>query len=291
MRFLDANTHYRNKYGAKVYRVAVSLDVTCPNRDGTKGTGGCIFCSAGGSGEFASKASQSITEQIDCGIELISSKIKGDAKYICYFQSFTSTYCQASYLREKLLAAASDPRIVAITIGTRPDCLSDDILDVLSEVNSLCEVSVELGLQTSNETTARLINRCYPLEVYDEAVKKLRLRGIEVVTHIILGLPNETTEDALNTVRHALSCGTNGLKFTCLYVASGTKLEELWRDDKYQEMSMDEYFAMLDACLEIVPSDIVIYRITGDCPKKILLAPMWTANKRAVINYINNKYK
>ena len=287
---LTANEHYKQRFGCKMYKASISFAKTCPNRDGTKGTGGCIFCSAGGSGEFASCVEMSITKQIDDAIEKVSRKAGPDAGYIAYFQSFTSTYCRAEELAEVMDEAISHPKIKALSIATRPDCLPQDIVKVLSERVERIPVYVELGLQTSSDETAKLINRCYETRDYDDAVMRLKQAGVNVITHVIFGLPEETEEQMLESVKHCVDAGTDGIKFTCLYVLKGTVLEQMWRSGVFEVLGEEEYFDIVEKALKLLPSDIVIHRLTGDGPKKLLLAPMWTADKRSVINYINRRF-
>ena len=274
-----------------MYRVSLSLDVTCPNRDGSKGTGGCIFCSAGGSGEFAVKTDQTPDQMIDEAISRVSHKAGEDAGYIAYFQSFTSTYCSTGYLDRFLAAALDHVRIEAVCIGTRPDCLPDDMTDLLAQYNSRIPVYVELGLQTSNDKTAELINRCYPTSEFTKAAGKLKDKGIDVIAHVIIGLPGEGKDNVLDTVRTVCAAGCHGIKFTCLYVLEGTKLYDMYVNKEFEVLGMEEYFDIVDEALDIIPDDMVVYRLTGDGPKRILAAPEWTKNKRAVINYINRRFR
>lgn len=287
---LTANEHYKQRFGCKMYKASISFAKTCPNRDGTKGTGGCIFCSAGGSGEFASCIEKSITEQIDDAILRVSKKAGPDAGYIAYFQSFTNTYCRAEELADAMDEAISHPKIKAVSIATRPDCLPDRILEVISERAWKIPVYVELGLQTSSDETAKLINRCYETRDYDGAVKRLKHAGVNVITHVIFGLPGETEEQMLASVKHCVDAGTDGIKFTCLYVLKDTVLEQRWRSGSFEVLGEEEYFDIVEKALKLLPSDVVIHRLTGDGPKKLLLAPMWTADKRSVINYINRRF-
>jgi len=273
-----------------MYKASISLDVSCPNRDGSKGRGGCIFCSAGGSGEF-SEAPGDVSSQIDAAIARVERKAGDDAGYIAYFQSFTNTYCAPEYLDGAILQAASHDRVEAVSIATRPDCLPEDILDVIRRHSSKIPVFVELGLQTASDRTAEVINRCYETAVYRKAVADLHAAGANVITHVIFGLPGETEEDMLDTVRYVADCGTDGIKFTCLYVLKGTSLEELWRAGKVEVLGQEEYFGIVGKALELLPEDTVVHRLTGDGPKRLLLAPMWTADKRQVVNYINRRFR
>ncbi len=290
MRYLSANDHYRQRFGKKMYRVAISLDVTCPNRDGSKGNGGCIFCSAGGSGEFASDKSLPVREQIDMAVAKVRSKAGSDAGYIAYLQSFTNTYCSVQYLDGVLNSISSHPMIGAVIIGTRPDCLPDEMVSLISDYNRKLPVYVEMGLQTSNDNTARLINRCYDTSVFGEAAGRLRCEGINVTGHVILGLPGESVDDMMDSVRYVVDSGCDGIKFTCLFVLKETKLYDMFINKEFEVLGMEEYFDIVDRALDIIPEGMVVYRLTGDGPKSILAAPEWTANKRAVINYINRRF-
>lgn len=285
-----ASDYYKQRFGHKMYKASISLDVTCPNRDGSKGRGGCIFCSAGGSGEF-SEAPGDVSSQIDAAIARVERKAGDDAGYIAYFQSFTNTYCAPEYLDGAISQAASHDRVEAVSIATRPDCLPEDILDVIRRHSAKIPVFVELGLQTASDRTAEVINRCYETAVYRKAVADLHAAGANVITHVIFGLPGETEEDMLDTVRYAADCGTDGIKFTCLYVLKGTPLEELWRAGKVEVLGQEEYFGIVGKALELLPEDTVVHRLTGDGPKSLLLAPMWTADKRQVVNYINRRFR
>ena len=288
---ITAGKYFRGKFGHKMYKAAVSLNVTCPNRDGRAGTGGCAFCSAEGSGEFASSAASSITRQIDDAILLLSSKVPSDTGYIAYFQSFTSTYCDAGYLRASLNEAAAHPKVEALAVGTRPDCLPDDILEVLKETAMKIPLYVELGLQTCDDDVAEAFGRGYRTKVYDEAVKSLKSLGINVITHIIFGLPGEDKGMMIRSVEHAVKAGTDGLKFTCLYILEGTRYGRLYDEGKIAVLECGEYFDIVEEALAVVPENVVIHRLTGDGPKKLLKAPLWTANKRQTVNYINRRFK
>ena len=290
MRYNDANTYFKNRFGHKMYKAAVSLDVTCPNRDGSKGTGGCAFCSAGGSGEFAADKRRSVTDQIDEAVARLAAKVTKDTGYIAYFQSFTGTYCDPSYLRASLEEAAAHPKVEALAIGTRPDCLPQDILYVLKDTASKIPLFVELGLQTADDKIAESFGRGYETEEYIKAVKDLHDIGAEVITHVIFGLPGESREGMLRSVRMAVDADTDGIKFTCLYILKGTRYEKEWEEGRIEVLSMEEYLDIVEQALKTIPPDVVVHRLTGDGPKRLLLAPMWTANKRNVINYINKRF-
>ncbi|MBR6172825.1 MAG: TIGR01212 family radical SAM protein [Eubacterium sp.] len=279
------NDYLRETFGCKVYKIALNAGFTCPNRDGTLGTGGCIFCSAGGSGEFAEDASQSITEQIEAGKARVARKIK-DGKYIAYFQAYTNTYGPMERLRSLYMEAVQHPDVVALSVATRPDCLSEEVLDLLEEINQIKPVWVELGLQTIHPKTAFYIRRGYDLPVYDRAVRELRSRGIEVITHVILGLPGETVPEMLETVRYVCDSGATGIKLQLLHVLSGTDLEKEYLDGRVQILSEDEYLDILEQSLRVIPEQMVIHRLTGDGDKRLLIAPLWSGDKKHVWNRI-----
>ena len=282
------NDHLRETFGCKVYKIALNGGFTCPNRDGSLGTGGCIFCSEGGSGEFAEDPSLSITEQIDRGRSRVADKIK-DGRYIAYFQAYTGTYAPLERLRRLYTEAISHPDVAALSIATRPDCLPGEVLDLLAELNHIKPVWVELGLQTIHEDTARYIRRGYGLEVYDEAVRNLRDRAIEVITHVIIGLPGESREDILDTVRYVCASGATGIKLQLLHVLKGTDLEKEYSAGRVKVLTEDEYIDILKGCVSLIPDDVVIHRLTGDGDKRILIAPLWSTDKKHVINRIRRE--
>ncbi|MBE5823460.1 MAG: TIGR01212 family radical SAM protein [Butyrivibrio sp.] len=279
------NEYLRKRFGCKVYKIALNGGFTCPNRDGKIDTRGCIFCSEGGSGEFAQSARLSITEQIELGKEKVAGKIK-DGKYIAYFQAYTGTYDKVERLRALFTEALEHPDIVVLSVATRPDCLPGEVLDLLEELNRKKPVWVELGLQTIHEESARYIRRGYELPVYDKAVKELRERGIEVITHLIIGLPGETRQDILKSVRYVCESGASGIKLQLLHILKGTDLEKEYQEGHIEVLSEDEYIEILKECVDIIPENVIIHRLTGDGDKKILLAPMWSANKKHVWNRI-----
>ena len=282
------NEYLRERFGCKVYKIAINAGLTCPNRDGKLGFSGCIFCSAGGSGEFAGDASGSITEQIEEGKKLISSKIK-EGKFIAYFQAYTNTYAPVSTLRKVFSEAVNNEDIVALSIATRPDCLPDDVLDLLEELNRIKPVWVELGLQTIHKKTADYIRRGYDLDVYDNAVSELKKRGIEVITHVILGLPGEDMNMMKETVKYVCDHGTDGIKLQLLHVLKGTDLEKDYREGKFEVLTEDEYINILKECVKVIPETTVIHRLTGDGDKKILVAPLWSGDKKHMINRIRKE--
>ena len=286
---ITANQYFRKVFGHKMYKASISLNVTCPNRDGSKGTGGCIFCSEGGSGEFSSSG-DSVTDQINKAICQVKDKAGDDAGYIAYFQSFTNTYCLPGYLEKALAEASSAEGIEAVSIATRPDCLGSEILEVLAKQAKKMPLFVELGLQTASDETGDFINRCYKTEDYVTAVKALKEIGANVITHIIFGLPGETRDMMMDTVRLSVKSGSDGYKFTCLYVLENTPLEALYRENKVEILRQEEYFDIVEEAIKLLPEKAVVHRFTGDGPKKILVAPEWTKNKRQVVNYINRRF-
>ncbi|MBO5020240.1 MAG: TIGR01212 family radical SAM protein [Clostridia bacterium] len=281
------NEHYKEKYGCKVYKLSIDGGFTCPNRDGKIDTRGCIFCSAAGGGDFAEKRCGSIEAQLERAKQRVETKIN-NGKYIAYFQSFTNTYAPTERLKELYSEAIKPDYIVGLSIGTRPDCIGDDVIELLREVNSIKPVTIELGLQTSNEKTAEYIRRSYKNEVYADAVKRLKAAGIEVVTHIIIGLPNETKEDSVSTTKYAVANGSDGVKFHLLHVLRGTDLEKNYLNGEFSCLSLGEYGSILKECISVLPEGTVVHRITGDGAKRDLIAPLWSADKKRVLNFLNN---
>lgn len=281
----------KQRFGEKVYKISLEGGMTCPNRDGTLGTGGCIFCSGNGSGDFASPRSSSIHEQIEEGIRRTSQKKKIGNKYIAYFQSFTNTYAPVEVLRPMFLEAIQHPRVAALSIATRPDCLPEPILELISECNHIKPVMVELGLQTIHETTAEWIRRGYPLSTYDTAVESLISRNIEVVTHVIAGLPHESLDDFLQTVSYVGKSGAHGIKLQLLHILKNTDLAKYYLHGDFQALRKKEYFEYVAKALCLLPEDLVIHRITGDGPKDLLIAPEWSKHKRQVLNELHHYFK
>lgn len=286
MEYLSFNKYLKDKFGQKVYKISLDGGFTCPNRDGKTGTRGCIFCSKGGSGDFAESREMSITEQIESGKKKVEKKIKS-GKYIAYFQAFTNTYAPVEILRQKYEEAINHPDIVALSIATRPDCLGDDVLRLLDEMNNIKPVFVELGLQTIHQKSAKYIRRGYDLSVYDKAVRDLKKIGVNVVVHVILGLPNESENDMLETVKYVCESGANGIKLQLLHVIDGTDLAKDYEKGLFKTLEFDEYVNLIVKCVKIIPKDIVIHRLTGDGAKKDLIAPLWSADKKRVLNAIN----
>ncbi len=282
------NEYCKKVFGEKLYKISLNGVFTCPNRDGSKGTGGCIFCSAGGSGDFASDLHLPIDEQIEQAKLRVAGKYSG-SRYIAYFQAFTNTYAGAERLRELYLPVIKRNDIAALSIATRPDCLGEDILEVIGELTAIKPVFVELGLQTIHDRTAEYIRRHYELSEYDRAVSELKKLHVHVVTHVILGLPGETKEDMVQTVRYVADAGSDGIKLQLLHVLEGTDLAADYRAGRFNVLSPDEYIDILKACCAELPEDMVVHRLTGDGPKKILIAPLWSADKKTVLNRINRE--
>ena len=284
--YRSVSQHYRERFGCKIYKLSIDAGFTCPNRDGTLGTGGCIFCSSKGGGEFAASSAPTIAQQLEQAKCRVRSKA-GNGKFIAYFQAFTNTYAPVERLRALYYAAMEPEDVVGLAIGTRPDCLPEEVIALLSECNAIKPVAVELGLQTVHEATAHYIRRGYPTAVYDDAVRRLKDAGLEVVTHIIIGLPGETPEMAVETTRHAVAMGTDGVKFHLLHVLRGTDLELDYLAGRWRCLELEEYAQILKQCLAVLPEKVVVHRITGDGAKADLVAPLWSANKKAVLAYLN----
>lgn len=288
LEYYSLNKYLIDTFGEKVYKIAIDGGFTCPNRDGKIDTRGCVFCSGAGSGDFAGNRNCSVTEQIEQGKALVADKYKGN-KYIAYFQAFTNTYASVETLRRLFTEAINHPDIVAISIGTRPDCLPDEVLDLLSELNQIKPVWVELGLQTIHQDTAQYIRRGYDLPVYDRAISCLNHRKINTIVHIILGLPGENKQKMLETVDYVVKSGARGIKLQLLHVIKGTDMARDYKEGKFEVMSMEEYIDVLIEALKIIPKDVVIHRLTGDGDKRTLIAPQWSANKKLVLNSINQR--
>lgn len=281
------NGYLRKRFGCKVYKISLDAGFTCPNRDGKIGTKGCIFCSQGGSGDFAGNRNDSIEKQLLYGKQLIKKKLPDETvKYIAYFQAFTNTYAPVEVLEERFTSAISDPEVVCLSIATRPDCLPEDVLALLERLNKIKPVWVELGLQTIHEKTAEYIRRGYSLSVFDEAVSNLKARGIEVITHVIIGLPGENLEMMKETVKYVADSGVKGIKLQLLHVLKNTDLYEDYKQEKFRTMELEEYVETLRELVLLLPEDMVVHRLTGDGDKKILTAPMWSTDKKKVLNTI-----
>ncbi len=287
MKYTTLNSYLKEKFGCKVYKISLDCGFTCPNRDGSLGYGGCIFCSEGGSGDFAESRSMSVTEQIESGKEKVKNKIK-TGKYIAYFQAFTNTYADVNTLEKIFSEAINHPDIVALSVATRPDCLEQEKVELLGRLNKIKPIFVELGLQTVNEKTAKYIRRGYTLDVYDDAVERLHEQGINVVTHIIIGLPYETKEDMLSSVKYVCKV-TDGIKLQLLHILKGTDLTKDYFEQKFEVLTLEEYTDIIAECIKIIPENVVIHRLTGDGAKKNLIAPLWSADKKKVLNTINKR--
>ncbi len=280
--YKTANEYYKEKFGSKVYKLSVDAGFTCPNRDGKVSKGGCIFCSALGGGEFA-EWGDNISVQLEKAKNRVESKNKG-GKYIAYFQSFSNTYGPYNRLRDLFFEAIKPEYIVGINIATRPDCLENTTIELLKELNEVKPVTVELGLQTANDSVSEYINRGYKSEVYSDAVFRLKKAGLEVITHIIIGLPSD---DPVLTTKFAVQSGTNGVKFHLLHILKGTRLEKEYMEGRVKPLTLNEYAKTLKDCIKVLPKETVVHRITGDGAKKDLLAPLWSADKKKTLNFLN----
>lgn len=281
-RYHSLDYHLKNKFGQKLYKLSLNGGMTCPNRDGSLGDRGCIFCSAGGSGDFAADPSLPVTEQIETAKKLTSHS----SSYIAYFQAYTNTYAPCDVLRRIFTEAITHPDIRILSIATRPDCIDDEVLDLLDELNHIKPVWVELGLQTVHEHTAKFIRRGYELPTFEHAVASLRARNIDVITHVILGLPGEDVRHMLATVRYLNKADIQGIKLQLLHILEGTDLAVYYRQQHFHVLSLEEYIEIIGQCIANLNPDIVIHRLTGDGPKSLLVAPAWSGNKRNVLNRI-----
>ena len=289
-RYYSLDSYIKKTFGEKLYKISLDGGMTCPNRDGTLGTRGCIFCSSGGSGDFASDRRLSIKEQLVQGKQLVSKKYAGSS-YIAYFQAYTNTYASISYLEKIFTEAMDDDDVKVLSIATRPDCLSPEILDLLFRLNQRKPVWVELGLQTIHETSANFIRRGYTLDVFEKAVYDLKKIDITVIVHTILYLPNETDDMMLETISYLNRLPVNGIKLQLLHILKGTDLADIYEKSPFHLPTMDEYFILLGKLLSHLRPDIVVHRLTGDGPKSLLLAPLWTGNKRIVLNTMQKYFK
>lgn len=287
---ITVNEYCKKQFGEKLYKISLNGGMSCPNRDGKLDVRGCIFCSAGGSGDFAPDRSIPLDEQIEDAKRRVSSKYKG-THYIAYFQAYTNTYAPVEKLRALFMPVIKREDIAVLSIATRPDCLSDEVLDLLRELNDIKPVWVELGLQTIHEKTADYIRRGYSLPVYDKAIRDLEAIGIHTITHLILGLPGETKEDILQSVRYVTDCGSQGIKLQLLHVLKGTDLASDYEKGLFWTLLFDEYIDLLTDCVRLLPKDMIVHRLTGDGPKNLLIAPMWSADKKRVMNAIHQRLK
>ncbi len=284
--FITANSYCKSTFGCKVYKLALSASTSCPNRDGTKSVDGCIFCSKGGSGDFAANPNLDIDTQIENAKALVRNKIKTE-KYIAYFQSFTGTYGNLQTLEQIYTKAAMHKDIVAVSIATRPDCLGEKELEMLKRISQIKPLWVELGLQTIHDKTAKLINRCYHLDCYDTAMANLKQIGAHRITHIILGLPHETKQDMLDTVKYVAQ-RTDGIKLQLLHILKDTKLEKIYLEKPFDVLTQSQYYDIVADCIQLLPQTTVVHRLTGDGPKNQLIAPLWSADKKRVLCDMNN---
>lgn len=290
MHYYTLNEYLQNTFGCKVYKLSLSLGTTCPNRDGTVGVGGCIFCSERGSGDFAENVTLSITEQIEKAKQRVGSKIKSN-KYIAYFQSFTSTYVSYNSLEKALNEAVGHPDIVAVSVATRPDCLTDEAIELMKELNKTKPVWVELGLQTIHKSTADYIRRGYGLSVFDDAVKRLKGADLKVIVHMIIGLPNETEEMIFETASYIGNSGADGVKLQLLHILENTDIAKDYLSKKFRLPSLEEYARTIAGCIKRLPPDTVIHRITGDGSKCELIAPLWSADKKRTYQYLLDYFR
>lgn len=277
-------------FHTKVYKIALNGNMSCPNRDGSIGHKGCIFCSEGGSGDFAGSPSLSITEQIEAGKEKLSGKFKGSS-YIAYFQAYTNTYAPVSYLEKLFAEALAHPDVVCLSVATRPDCLDRDKIALLSRLNQVKPVWVELGLQTIHEKSAAYIRRGYHLSVFERAMELLNEAGIETVVHMIIGLPHESESMILDTARYIGRCGAKGIKLQLLHVLKNTDLAADYENGIFEVLSLEEYTHILAEIIKVLPKEMVIHRLTGDGAKKLLIAPLWSADKKNVLNTLNSAFE
>lgn len=292
MKYYSLNKYLKDTYGRKLYKISIDAGFTCPNRDGKIDNRGCIFCSGSGSGDFAEDRCKSITQQIQSGKQRIIGKMpkkidENEANFIAYFQAYTNTYAAVDVLRDKYMEAVNNLDIAILSIATRPDCINEEVIGLLAEINKIKPVWVELGLQTIHKKSAEYIRRGYELSVYDDAVKLLCDSGIEVITHVILGLPGESKEDMLETVKYVGMSGSKGIKLQLLHVLKGTDLAKDYEDGQFSCLSMEEYIDIVCSSLKVLPEKMVIHRMTGDGAKKDLIAPLWSVDKKRVLNALN----
>ena len=286
MYFYSANEYYKSRFGGKVYKISLNAGTSCPNRDGKLSTDGCIFCSESGSGDFSPESTLSVDEQIETAVLRVRDKFR-ENRFIAYFQSFTNTYAPVEYLERIFTQVLNNNKIVALSIATRPDCLGDDIMSLLKKLDSVKPVFVELGLQTVHKSTADFINRCYELSVFDEAVQKLKAADINVIVHVILGLPFENEEMMYQTVSYVGKSGADGIKLQLLHVLKNTRLADIYQSGAFEVLTLEKYTDVVCNCVELIPRHMVIHRLTGDGAKRLLIAPKWSGNKKLVLNTIN----
>ncbi|HWT75278.1 MAG TPA: TIGR01212 family radical SAM protein [Mobilitalea sp.] len=293
-RYHSLDYELKKTFGQKIYKLSLNGGMTCPNRDGTLDTRGCIFCSEGGSGDFAAASQLGITQQIEEAKKLVEAKIANpkEAKYIAYFQAYTNTYAPVSYLKSIFTEAILHPDIVILSIATRPDCLNNEILELIADLNKMKPVWIELGLQTAHDTTAEVIRRKYPLSIFEEKVEQLHQIGVAIIVHTILGLPKETKHDMLKTMEYISKLPIQGVKLQLLHILKGTELGTMYEQGLFTDiLTLENYVDVVISSLELLPGEMVIHRITGDGPKKLLLAPLWSGNKKLVLNSIHSEMK
>ena len=289
-RFFSLNEYCKQTFGQKVYRLSLNGGMSCPNRDGSLSYGGCAFCSEGGSGDFAANGEYSISNQIEDAKKRIQKKTDCN-QFIAYFQAYTNTYAPTEYLRSIYTEAINAPEVVALSIGTRCDCLSEDVLMLLQELSQKKPIWIELGLQTIHAATHQLLNTHTKVEQFDLAVKKLHAIGIPVIAHVILGLPNETKEMMLETIHHIAKLPVSGVKLQFLHILKGTALANTYEKEPFPLFELEEYCDFVIDCIESLPPDMVIHRLTGDGPRKLLIAPLWSTDKKRVLNTIEKRFK
>lgn len=287
--YYSFSDYLKERFQEKVYKLSLSGGMTCPNRDGTIGEKGCIFCSESGSGEFCQSAALPISEQIENAKKLVKNKTKSE-KFIAYFQNFSNTYAPKEYLESIFSEAIQNPEIVMLSVATRPDLLGEDVISLLQKLSKIKPVSVELGLQTIHEKTAEYIRRGYTLPVFTDAISRLKKARIETVVHLIIGLPFETDADIIKSAEFVGKSGADGVKFHCLYVSKGTDLETEFNEGKVPYLTLEKYAEILAECIRVLPPQMVVHRITGDGAKKDLISPLWSADKKRVLNYINRYF-
>lgn len=289
MYYHTLNEELQKRFGVKAYKLALDGGFTCPNRDGTRGTRGCIFCSGSGSGEFAADSASTIPQQIEQAKQRIAAKYR-TGKYIAYFQNFTNTYGSIERMEQLFGAAIRHPEVVALSVATRPDCLPDEVLALLQTLNTQKPVWVELGLQTIHPQSAAYIRRGYDLPVFDDAVKQLKQAGLETIVHQIIGLPGESDAQSIQTARYIGQSGADGIKLHLLHVLRGTDLALDYAAGKFQTLTLEHYISLLEWCLQVLPPEVVIHRLTGDGAKRDLIAPLWSADKKRVLNAIHTAF-
>lgn len=289
MYYHTLNEELQKRFGVKVYKLALDGGFTCPNRDGTRGTRGCIFCSGSGSGEFAADSASTIPQQIEQAKQRIAAKYR-TGKYIAYFQNFTNTYGSIERMEQLFSAAIRHPEVVALSVATRPDCLPDEVLALLQMLNTQKPVWVELGLQTIHPQSAAYIRRGYDLPVFDDAVKQLKQAGLETIVHQIIGLPGESDAQIIQTARYIGQSGSDGIKLHLLHVLKGTDLALDYAAGKFETLTLEHYISLLERCLQVLPPEVVIHRLTGDGAKRDLIAPLWSADKKRVLNAIHTAF-